>query len=106
MKLRQKGESLGKVDVYPVGFLIDLQRLVHSPEPVSARLGRFRRDLRYPMQRARERNWRSVKSYLNGYLAEPSMWPDGLRRCGTGWTRGRAYRDLIRRASESSRDAQ
>ncbi|MFD0902356.1 hypothetical protein [Actinomadura sediminis] len=94
-----KHHVTGEIDIYPVGLLADLQRLVHGAEPLRQRLARFRRDLRYPIGRARERKWRAVTSYLNGYLAEPRDWPDGLTRCGTGWTRGRAYRDLNRRVA-------
>lgn len=94
-------ETLGKIEVYPVGLLADLRGLVHGIEPLPQRLARFRRDLRYPINRARAGQWRAVKSYLNGYLCEPAVFPPGLSRCGTGWTRGRAYRDLMQRAERA-----
>lgn len=84
-----------EIDVYPVGLLAAWQEFIHTPDRAAARR-RFRYALRYPVSRARAGNWRAVKNYFNGYLAEPKDWPDGLTRCGTGWTRGRAYRDLQR----------
>lgn len=95
--------AFGEIDIYAVGLLADLRRLVHSPEPLAQRLHRFRRDLRSPARSVRARDWWAVRRYLNGYLAEPSVWPTNIdvRRCGTGWTRGRAYRDLVQRAEEA-----
>jgi hypothetical protein len=97
-----KHQTLGEFDVYAVGLLADLRDFVHSPEPLPKRLRTLRVRLRSPILRARARNWRGVKSYLNGYLCEPAEWPPGLRRCGTGWTRGRAYRDLMRRTQRAA----
>jgi hypothetical protein len=96
-----KHQTFGEIEVYAVGLLADLRRLVHSPEPLPQRIRRFRFDLGYPRRQARARNWRAVKNYLNGYLCEPAVWPSGVTRCGTGWTRGRAYRDLARRAEKA-----
>lgn len=76
------------VSVYPVGFMSDLlavrARLVHGA-PISWRwrIEQFRR------------SWRR-RSYWNGFLAEVDYPPAGLThtRCGHGWTRRRAARDL------------
>lgn len=89
--------DLGKIDVYAVGLLHDLAAFVHTPDRKHAR-SMLRYRLRYPFRQAKAGNWRAVRQYFNGYMAEPSAWPEGLTRCGTGWTRGRAYRDLQRRA--------
>jgi hypothetical protein len=39
-----------------------------------------------------------MKTFFNGYLAEPTPFPDGMHRCGSGWTRKRALRSLRRNA--------
>ena len=91
-------DTFGEISIYAVGLLADLRDFVHSPAPLPSRLRTLRLRLRYPIRQARARNWRAVDNYLNGYLAEPSSWPPGVTRCGTGWTRGRAYRSLIQQA--------
>lgn len=80
---------MSAVDVYPVGLFRDVRQA-----RVDRRRGRpaFRRLARTALRR---RAWRRV-SYWNGYLAEPSPWPDGLRTCGHGWTRRRALARLDR----------
>jgi len=86
------------IDIYPVGVLdgwLAYWRTRHIP---AARAGRKRRHrLSYLSTWIQQQNWRAVKNSFNGYLAEPSPFPPGLRRCGSGWTRGRALRDLKRR---------
>lgn len=91
------------VDIYPVGLLADLLGLgrairARHPQAIRHALGSLRHRARYIRERARDRNWRAVKNTFNGYLAEPSPWPDDspLRRCGSGWTRRRALRSLHR----------
>ena len=80
------------VTIYAVGFLSDWQYFVHCPDRVDARR-KLRSSLRYEWERIKARKWREAKSYFNGYLAEHAT----LGTCaGTGWTRGRAYRDLAR----------
>lgn len=98
-----KHATFGEIEIYAVGLLADLARLVHSPEPLRQRLARFRRDLRHPLRHVCARDWWAVRRYLNGYLCEPADWPPEMdvRRCGTGWTRGGAYRDLARRAEKA-----
>lgn len=78
--------------VYPVGLLHDWQQFVHAIDREAARrtfLGSLRRE----WGRVKDRKWRAAKNYFNGYLAEHAHLGT---RCGTGWTRGRAYRDLAR----------
>jgi hypothetical protein len=88
---RLKGEG-AVIDIYAVGALSDLAFFVHSLDRAAAR-----RKLRYAVkcqaERLRARNWRAVRSYFNGYLAEH---PTLGSRAGHGWTRGRAARDLAR----------
>jgi len=79
------------IDVYPVGFFSDLKIWAGNPDRGAARQ-RLWRDIHRALSR---RTWR--RYLLNGFLAEPRDWPDGLKRCGSGWTRGRALRDLQRR---------
>jgi hypothetical protein len=91
---------MDEVDVYPVGLLRDLRHFrlgLHRPRSVR----RLRLALCYPLRQARAGNWRAVKNYFNGYLAEPREFPPGVTRCGTGWTRRRALRDYRRRAQRA-----
>lgn len=70
------------IDVYPVGLLADL---IHH------------RGARRIIRTLRERRTRaSLRSYLNGYLAEINYPPRDLRhtRCGHGWTQRRALARL------------
>lgn len=106
------------VDVYPVGALASIRRAWRAitarkdefpgggvgPQVTwSWRLGRARAEIRQMSRRATgyilARNWRALKNQFNGYLAEPTEFPPGdyRRRCGTGWTKGRALRSLRRR---------
>jgi hypothetical protein len=87
------------VEIYSVGLLHDLTHFVHGIDRKGARRT-LRHHLRYPIEQARKGNWRAVKCYLNGYLAEAEDMT-GIPRCGTGWTRGRAYRSLAKIAREA-----
>lgn len=78
-----------RIEVYPVGLRHDIKRR------------RVRRGLWYLRRQAARREWRAVKNYFNGYLAEPCPLPDGFIRCGSGWTRARALRDLQRRMART-----
>ena len=93
-----KHTATGPVDIYAVGLLADLRDFVHNPDRDEARR-HLRYALRRPARYIRTRKWRELRKYLNGYIAEPRDWPAGLIRCGTGWTRGRAYRDLKSRTA-------
>lgn len=91
------------VGVYPVGLLGDLLRdwrQIRHWREFRAAGGKptmhVRRTARYLIGRIRDRNWRAVKNTFNGYLAEPTPFPEEVRRCGTGWTRKRALRSLRR----------
>jgi hypothetical protein len=77
--------SQGHISTYPVGLLADIK---HRRKPKRAI-----EYLRYYIER---RNWRAVRNYFNGYLAEWHYPPEGMRhyRCGKGWTRRAALRDL------------
>lgn len=68
-------------DIYPVGLLRDIKH--HS-------LVAGRRYLKYWI---RERNWRAVRNYFNGYLAEHDLCHHD---CGSGWTKRRASRSVNR----------
>ena len=63
---------------------------------------RFRRALGREVRYLRAGEWHTVKSYFNGWLAEPVSLPDGFVRCGSGWTLKRARRDLDRRLERMS----
>lgn len=91
-----------RILVYRVGFFSEMQRLrgtmLHAPK--HGRWRQLRRDARYNVHRFgrwfRERKWHEMKSFFNGYLAEPDPFPDGVTRCGSGWTQQRALRSLRR----------
>lgn len=82
------------IDVYAVGILSALKY---------RRAGWLRREFRNLKRRISERNWNAVRNSFSGYLAEPCPWPEGLRRCGSGWTKKRALNDLKRRMAEADR---
>lgn len=88
------------IDIYPVGLLADLKHFRHP-----ATRGRLRRGLSYLRERARDRNWRAVRSYFNGYLAEVNYPPEELRHtlCGRGWTKRAAASSLGRRLYADNR---
>jgi hypothetical protein len=84
--------------VYPVGVLSALQQAYRC-----AREGwwkqahqRLRSEWRSFKRRLLARNWRGIKCSLNGYLAEPTPFPEHMTRCGSGWTKKRALRSLER----------
>jgi hypothetical protein len=73
------------ITTYPVGLLSDIKRR------------RVLHGLRgYLWRQVRARNWRAVRNYFNGYLAEWHYRPDEVRltHCGRGWTRRAATRRL------------
>ncbi len=79
------------IEVYPVGVLMDLKHR------------KIQRSIRYLHYQFKARNWRAIKSSFNGYLAE-WHYPPEMRhsRCGHGWTKRRALRDLGRHIVESN----
>jgi hypothetical protein len=85
-------------DIYAVGLFLDVRHF---------RATRDWRRLRYGLgflgRRLRERNWRAVRNYFNGYLAEPIDYPDEQWHCaGRGWTRPAAKRNFWRRNRSAS----
>lgn len=92
------------IDVYPVGLLADLLRdwrQIRHWRELRAAGGRptlhIRRTARYLLNAVRYgASGRAVKNTFNGYLAEPTPFPEGLRRCGSGWTKAGALRSLRR----------
>lgn len=78
-------DQVSYINTYDVGLFRDI------------RLQTFRRSgipyLRYQLRR---RNWRAIRSYFNGYLAEWHYPPPGMKwwKCGRGWTRRAALRRL------------
>lgn len=93
------------IDIYPVGVLDRLLRLgrairTRNPELIRWALGQCGWEARYIVGRARERNWRAVRNAFNGYLAEHRT---RGARCGHGWTRRRALRDLYRHLADYER---
>lgn len=88
------------IAVYPVGvlhgILTDWRMVTRSGRrPVYTA-----RALRMVWTHARARSWRTVRNSFNGYLAEHEY---AGTRCGHGWTKGRALRDLRRHLAEIER---
>lgn len=91
------------VDIYPVGLLAEIQhsklykrKWIKPKRPFGYLIRSIAYFFKGEWKQARE-EWRPFKSYFNGYLAEPDVFPGRLKRCGSGWTRKRALRDLKRR---------
>ncbi|MBE4796157.1 hypothetical protein [Streptomyces caniscabiei] len=91
---------VGDITIYSVGLLHDLTLFIHNPDRPTARRT-LRASLHREWDRIKARKWRAAKNYFNGYLAEHATLGT---RCGTGWTRGRAYRDLARHLHRDPRD--
>jgi hypothetical protein len=73
------------ISTYPVGLFSDFRRK------------RVLYGLRnYVWMQAKRGNWRAVRNYFNGYLAEWHYPPAGMLhyKCGRGWTRKAALRRL------------
>lgn len=98
-----------RVEVYPVGWCAVLLYLFRAhvrphPEWMPDRVRKARQhthsqvrtQLRTTIRHLRRRQWRDLKNEFNGYLAEPDPFPEGVHRCGSGWTRKRALRSLRR----------
>lgn len=105
-----------RIDVYRVGAWANLYRAWRYLTLPAARFpaatcppvtARWRADRAYSeiyatyrtiRRHIHNRRWRELRQHFNGYLAEPTPWPDGidLTRCGTGWTRRLAVRSLYR----------
>ena len=95
---------MNDVDVYPVGWLAAFRRMRHHHKPRNRpRHWPISQEWHYMVRQAKAGHWKDVKNCFNGYLAEPSEFPPGLTRCGTGWTRKRALRDLDRRMRKATR---
>jgi hypothetical protein len=95
------------VDIYPVGLLAEIQqsrrykrKWIRPKRAFQHLLKAVRHFLKGEWKLSYE-EWHPFKSYFNGYLAEPDVMPGKLRRCGSGWTRKRALRDLKRRVKKS-----
>lgn len=84
------------IDVYPVGLLAALQHDWRMVTRLRKRPVYIARSLRYVVRQAWRGDWRAARMTFNGYLAEPTPLPPGLRRCGSGWTQRRALRSLWR----------
>lgn len=82
-----------EVDIYPVWLFADIKTWAGNPDRAAA-WRRLLRDVRRGLRRRRY--------LIAGFHAEPGVWPDGLKRCGSGWTRGRALRDLRRRTARAA----
>lgn len=82
-----------RIEVYPVGVLADLRHAWVDKWHARTYLRYARQSV---VRHIRNRQWRKLKNDFNGFLAEPTPWPDGVTRCGSGWTRKRALRSLRR----------
>ncbi len=85
--------------VYPIGWLSAL-KIIRGAVKQGHYLyawRRFKQEVRFNWDWAREGKWRMIRGSFYGYLAEPTPWPTGLKSCGRGWTRKSAMRSLKRR---------
>ena len=75
----------GHISTYRVGLLSDLKNR-----------RKWRTIRGYLFYQIEMKNWRAVRNYFNGYLAEWHYPPAGVvhYRCGRGWTRKAAIRRL------------
>jgi len=81
-----------RIDVYPVGLLDHMKR------------GRLQYGIKhYLLRQIKARDWRAVRNYCNGYLAEVSYSDIRHTRCGRGWTRRAALSSLGRHLGEDNR---
>jgi hypothetical protein len=100
------GGVVTEVDVYAVGLLNDLKRF-RRDWWVSGRWYALRHLARRvcwrTVGRARRGDWRAVRMYFNGYLAECNL--PCAERAGHGWTRTRARLDLARHVAEKERSS-
>ncbi len=71
---------MDNVDIYPVGLFHDWKNK------------RVRQGLKRVLRHIKRGEFRNAKNYFNGYLAEHEF--KGTR-CGTGWTKRRAMKDLV-----------
>ena len=81
------------IETYRVGLFSDIKRK------------RVLRGLKgYLIPQIKRKNWRAVRNYFNGYLAEWHYCPEGVvhSKCGKGWTRRAALRSLGRHLVESN----
>lgn len=90
---------MSECDVHPVGLLDDL-RCARRPNGGYAFSSAWRRARWQVGYHLRRRDWRGVRSYLNGYLAEHGGHPHAA---GRGWTRRAAVRhaDRLCRAAQA-----
>lgn len=96
-------EHTDQIDVYAIGWLQLLlttgRCLRHGW--IRQAWQNLRIELRYNLRQARASNWRAVRSSFGGYHAEHRSLG---RRCGTGWTKRRALKDLHRHLATEATD--
>lgn len=83
------------IEVYPVGMWHDWKL---------RKLGKMTSGAKYLRAQIGKRNWRAVRNYFNGYLAEWHYCPEGVNhtKCGRGWTKRAALRSLGVHIAESN----
>lgn len=93
VKIRDPHGRMLIVDIYPVGLWAEVQN--------SWRSRKYKFHFKSMWRQFKRHEFRNFKNSFNGYLAEPDVFTGKLRRCGSGWTRKRALRDLQRRVKRS-----
>lgn len=80
------------IEAYPVGLFSDIKQK------------RLRAGFKSLKGRVKARNWRAVRNYFNGYLAEWHYPPAEVKhyKCGKGWTKKRAIKRLGVHLAESN----
>lgn len=87
---------MSEIDVYAVGFVRDFLFVVNSVRRTPKHTRAAWRKFRFGFKNGWKRG-----SYWNGFLAERT--PGKGFRCGHGWTRLRALKDLHRHEAEVRR---
>ena len=102
------------IDIYPVGWLDVFFRLWCAyrrdiPADVQPLIRKrawtgLRDAIRYDLKNLRHGRWHELKNGFNGFLCEPEPLPEGLQRCGSGWTMARARRSLDKQMRAANLD--
>jgi hypothetical protein len=83
-------------EVYTIGLFSDLTQFIHNPDRKQAR-AHLRAGLKRMAGHIRRGDWGTARRYFDGYHAEHPWSP----RVGTGWTKGRAFRDMLRHLDQA-----
>ncbi len=92
-----------RIDIYPVGVLKTLQYCISAVKHGEYRIARnrFKYQLKTLWRHIKGRRWHTLKCQFNGYLCELTPWPEDVKRCGSGWTKMRAIKSMIKQVDKA-----